>query len=84
MTIFVSGIESLARNGDLHPRSDIRKLLDDLYVKRNIASLARDYNFPVYGKKSVSSLARSGELPFMRSQRNTDAGKWKTFFNYFY
>ena len=64
------GLESLARNGDLRYNREIRELLDELQYKRNLGSLAREYNFPIpYGKRlsespeekrNVASLARSG------------------------
>lgn len=57
------GIESLARNGELHnTRQDLEEMLDELYEKRNIGSLARDFNFPSYGKRFIGSLAKSGDL----------------------
>ncbi|XP_015838526.1 neuropeptide-like 1 isoform X2 [Tribolium castaneum] len=56
------GIESLARNGELHNRRDIQELLDELYNKRNVGSLARNFNFPSYGKRYLASLVRNGEL----------------------
>ncbi|KAJ8948038.1 hypothetical protein NQ318_003372 [Aromia moschata] len=62
------GLESLARSGDLHPKKDIQKMIDDLNYKRNIGSLARNYNFPSYGKRSLSSLARAGDLNYPRFQ----------------
>lgn len=58
------GIESLARNGELHNRRDIQELLDELYNKRNIPSLARNFNFPSYGKRYLGSLVRNGELQY--------------------
>lgn len=60
--VFVSGLEALARNGDLHRRRDIQDLMDDLYGKRNIGSLARNNYWPLSEKRSISSLARSGDL----------------------
>lgn len=56
------GIESLARNGELHRKRELQEFLDSLYDKRNIGSLARNYNFPSYGKRFVGSLARNGDL----------------------
>ncbi|XP_044252396.1 neuropeptide-like 1 [Tribolium madens] len=58
------GIESLARNGELHNRRDIQELLDELYDKRNIGSLARNFNFPSYGKRYLGSLVRNGESQY--------------------
>jgi len=56
-------ISSLARNGELHNnRRELEELIDELYEKRNIGSLARDFNFPSYGKRFLGSLARSGDL----------------------
>lgn len=58
------GIESLARNGDLHGKRKLQNLLEDLYGKRNIASLARGFNYPGVGKRYIGALARSGELRY--------------------
>ncbi|KAK4873953.1 hypothetical protein RN001_013313 [Aquatica leii] len=56
-------ISSLARNGELFDgRRNLEDLLDELYEKRNIGSLARDFNFPTYGKRFIGSLARNGDL----------------------
>lgn len=55
------GIESLARNGELHRKRELKEFIDRLYDKRNIGSLARNYNFPSYGKRFVGSLARNGD-----------------------
>lgn len=65
---YISGkrnIGSLARNGYL--KRDLDSYLDDLYQKRYVGSLARQYNFP-NGKRNLGSLARNGEL--MRFNRN--------------
>ncbi|XP_063916344.1 neuropeptide-like 1 [Zophobas morio] len=58
------GIESLARNGELHTRREIQELLDELYTKRNIGSLARNFNFPSYGKRYLGSLMRGGDFQY--------------------
>ncbi|KAF5288095.1 hypothetical protein FQA39_LY15520 [Lamprigera yunnana] len=56
-------ISSLARNGELlNNRRSLEELLDEIYEKRNIGSLARDFNFPTYGKRFIGSLARNGDL----------------------
>ncbi|KAF5291568.1 hypothetical protein FQR65_LT01881 [Abscondita terminalis] len=56
-------ISSLARNGELRSgRRNDEDILDELYEKRNIGSLARDFNFPTYGKRFIGSLARNGDL----------------------
>lgn len=57
-------IEAMARNGNLHhKREQLSELLNALaYDKRNIGSVARDYNFPSYGKRFLGALARNGEL----------------------
>lgn len=72
------GIEALARNGDLHrPKNnqDYKSLLEAFYDKRNVASLARNYNFPAgntagFGKRTISSLAQNGDLPYVYGKRN--------------
>nr|XP_022908781.1 neuropeptide-like 1 isoform X1 [Onthophagus taurus] len=55
------GIQSLARNGELHYKRENQRDHDeydnDDYDKRNIASLAKSYNFPVY-KRNVAALLR--------------------------
>lgn len=58
-------IGALARNGYL--KRDMNDYLEDLYQKRYIGSLAKQYNFPT-GKRNLGSLARNGEL--MRYNRN--------------
>lgn len=65
------GIESLARNGDLQgKRRKLENLIEDLYGKRSIASLARGFNYPVAGKRYLGALARTGDLRY--SNRNDD------------
>ncbi|KAK5641683.1 hypothetical protein RI129_010230 [Pyrocoelia pectoralis] len=65
-------ISSLARNGELiNNRREMEELLDELYSKRNIGSLARDFNFPSYGKRFIGALARNGDLSrFDSGKRN--------------
>ncbi|XP_031354786.1 neuropeptide-like 1 isoform X2 [Photinus pyralis] len=65
-------ISSLARNGELiNNRREMEELLDEINAKRNIGSLARDFNFPSYGKRFLGSLARSGDLSrFESGKRN--------------
>ncbi|CAH1376363.1 neuropeptide-like 1 isoform X1 [Tenebrio molitor] len=58
------GIESLARNGELTTRREIQELLDELYNKRNVGSLARNFNFPTYGKRFLGSLVRNGDSQY--------------------
>lgn len=58
------GIESLARNGDLHGKRKLENLIEDLYGKRSIASLARGFNYPVAGKRYLGALARTGDLRY--------------------
>ncbi|XP_066137711.1 neuropeptide-like 1 isoform X1 [Euwallacea fornicatus] len=72
------GIEALARNGDLHQRQNLRTLLDSLDLKRNVASLARGFNFPVggtagFGKRSIANLAKNGDLPYVYGKRNVQS-----------
>ncbi|RZC34956.1 neuropeptide-like 1, partial [Asbolus verrucosus] len=58
------GIQSLARNGELNNRREIEELVEELYDKRNIGSLARNFNFPVYGKRYLGSLVRNGDFQY--------------------
>lgn len=69
------GIESLARNGDFLRRQPFQSFLNSQDYKRNIASLARAYSFPVgstagFGKRSIGSIARNGNLPYFYGKRN--------------
>lgn len=64
----LSGIGSLVRNGDFRRRQNYQPLMDRLDLKRNVASLARSYNFPSdglarFGKRSIATLAKNGDLP---------------------
>ncbi|ENN70586.1 hypothetical protein D910_01892 [Dendroctonus ponderosae] len=70
-----AGIESLARNGDFLRRQPFQSFLNSQDYKRNIASLARAYSFPVgstagFGKRSIGSIARNGNLPYFYGKRN--------------
>lgn len=53
------GIQSLARNGDLHRPHDQEDIIDELYGKRNGEE---GYDFSPYGKRYLGSLARNGDL----------------------
>lgn len=64
------GIEALARNGELPTKREIQELIDELYDKRNVGSLARYSNFPSYGKRFLGSLARSNDLSRYSDKRS--------------
>lgn len=63
------GVSSVMRNGFSYQKrnfdSDLDSLLLDEYDvndKRNVASLARNYNLPFMGKRNIASFARNGWL----------------------
>jgi len=56
------GIESLARNGDFYYRKNLDQMVQDLYDKRNIGSLAKNFNFPSVTKRNVAALLRMDKL----------------------
>ncbi|XP_050298954.1 uncharacterized protein LOC126737909 isoform X2 [Anthonomus grandis grandis] len=69
------GIEALARNGELHKPRNYRTMLENFDLKRNLASLAQTYNFPVskaagFGKRTIGSIAKNGDLPYVYGKRN--------------
>ncbi|XP_065158594.1 neuropeptide-like 1 isoform X2 [Atheta coriaria] len=65
------GIASLARNGELHSKRDLQELIDDLYEKRNLGSLARSYSLPAYGKRYLGAVMKNSRL--IEGKRNLAA-----------
>ncbi|XP_076252566.1 neuropeptide-like precursor 1 isoform X2 [Rhynchophorus ferrugineus] len=68
-------IEALARNGELNHHQnnqDFRTMLGEFNDKRNVASLAKHFNYPrqTIGKRSISSVAKNGDLPNVYGKRN--------------
>ncbi|CAG9865105.1 unnamed protein product [Phyllotreta striolata] len=69
------GLESLARNGDLHSRN-VQTLWENLADKRHLGSIIKNYDVPPMSKKSLSSLAKAGDLNRKHAQykRSPQAG----------
>ncbi|KAL1123104.1 hypothetical protein AAG570_002192 [Ranatra chinensis] len=82
-----AGISSLARNGYSFPNNkrhsmddDLEELMNEVYGiddKRNVASLARNFNFPTSEKKNIGSFFRSGGTAGRLTKKESGDDEWE-------
>lgn len=73
-------MESADGNTEFYSRQDLENILNRLYNKRNIQNLARNFELPVHGKRSLASLIRNGDIQYSGNKNTLSSAQGKRLF----